>query len=134
MRKLIAIAMCGMAVTGVLGVAGAAYAGPVEPAAQWNPISGTVHSDGSWTLYPTQRHKTDPGDMYLDLQDNVDGGLCVELVSSGRVFAGPVCWNAGEYGVKTVATNVKAPTTFSVQAKKGASGGSNNAWGGSFFY
>jgi len=100
-------------------------------AAQGNNISGTVNGDGSWTTGSVTRHKTTRGDIYLDLTDNVDGGLCVRLVSlrNGSTFGGN-CWNAGEYGVKTLATDVLADTVFRVDARKRVAGGSNNQWGG----
>lgn len=109
--------------------------------AKWNDIKGTVHSDGTWTEEKRggPRHKTDTRDrdVVLDLRDNVDGGLCVKLRSlrDDTVFdkKKKTCWAAGEYGPKTLATNVRSGTVFIVDAMKRGHG-RNNDWGGRIYY
>lgn len=105
-------------------------------APRWNRIGFTVHSNATWTSEGVDRHKTSYGNMVLSLSDNMDGGTWVRLrsVHTGLVFAGPVYWAPGTYGDKLVATHVAAGTTFRVEAKKGRSGGTNNQWGGQFYY
>lgn len=128
-------AVCALAVG-----AGSAGAAPVRPAGnpqQWNPVSGDVNSDGAYTLYYTVRHVTTTGNVYLDLTDTVDGGFCVGLATPSdpyNLFAGPVCWSSGQYGQKTVATDVLAGTAFHVVAWKRSTSGSNNHWASSMFY
>jgi hypothetical protein len=111
----------------------------VAPPAKWNKIEGIVHSDGIWTEERRNgpRHKTDTfyGDVVLDLDNNVDGGLCMRFrdfrynTSLGK----PVCWAADEKGPKTVATGVLPRTEFILDIKKGRQG-SNNEWGGRIYY
>jgi hypothetical protein len=100
----------------------------------WNDINGEVNGDGTWTRGGVTRHKTNPGDIVLDLRNNVDGGLYVQLVSlrNGAVF-GNRHWGPGEYGPKCVSEDVRAGTVFRVDAKKGATG-PNNDWGGRIYY
>jgi hypothetical protein len=126
----------------VPGTALAAQNHGMAPApAGWNFIEGDVNSNGEWTAEKRggPRHKTDPSyrDVVLSLDDNVDGGLCVFLrkdePKDKSPFTQVVCWAAGEYGAKTLATRVLPGSAFKVEAMKRGHG-SNNHWGGHIKY
>ena len=122
-----------LTVAAVLATAAGVFAVPTAAfAAQNNDIGGTVYTSGAWTPGSVTRHKTDTGDIKVKITDNLDGGICLRLKSTrtGSIFAGPVCWAAGEYTAKFVAYDVLSGTTFTIEAHKGISGGSNNAWAG----
>jgi hypothetical protein len=115
-------------------------------AAQWypigfniSPIAGTdAGFPTNWTREPPNtrvRTKSGYGSIILNLTDNVDGGLCVVLLAArnGSRF-GRACWEAGEYGKKTLATGVLDATRFTVWATKRHSVPTNNYWGGSIYY
>ncbi|MEU4237523.1 hypothetical protein [Actinoplanes sp. NPDC026619] len=124
-RSLTALAV--LATTaGVFAVPTAAFA------AQNNDIGGEVYTNGGWTPGHVTRHKTDTGDIKVKITNNVDGGICLRLRSttSNSVFAGPVCWVAGEYTAKFVATDVLRGTDFTIEAKKRVATGTNNEWAG----
>ncbi len=102
--------------------------------AQWNRVGYRVNSNATYTGEGRLRTMTSSGNIYLSLDDNLDGGTCVRLrPTRGPVF-GPVCWAPGVYGQKTVATNVRAGTQFYVEAKKGYDRGSNSYWAGWLYY
>jgi hypothetical protein len=115
-------------------------------AAQWYPIGfrilPTPGTDAgfprNWTREPPitrVRAKNGYGNIVLNLTDNVDGGICVVLVAArdGSRF-GRGCWEAGEYGAKTLATNVLDTTRFTVWATKRHYRETNNDWAGSIYY
>jgi hypothetical protein len=113
----------------------------VASAAKWNKIGGSVHPDGTWIGERRNgpRHKTDAsnGDVVLDLDNNVDGGVCVRFHNFRYGTLGePVCWAANEQGPKTLATGVLPGTEFIVDVKKWDTGGqgSHNEWGGRIYY
>lgn len=116
--------------------------GNTASAAKWNKIEGTVHPDGTWTQERRNgpRHKTDAsnGDVVLDLDNNVDGGLCVRFHNFryNTSLGEPVCWAADEQGPKTLATGVLPGTEFIVDVKKWDTGGQggNNEWGSRIYY
>lgn len=140
MRKL-AMILTGPALLtmAALSVPGKASAAPGD--SQWNPIKGTVNSNGQYTA--EERNVSDPrsktdnsyGGVVLDLTNTVDGGLCVKLWDArrGGYFSDEVCWSDGEQSPKTLAKEVKAGTEFFVHAKKRGSG-DNNSWGGRIKY
>jgi hypothetical protein len=111
----------------------------IAPApAKSNKIEGTVRSDGKYTGEKTKtdgRHKTDTVNdaVELDLQKNVDGGLCARVVKFGGAAFDEKCWNAGERGQKILANGVTSGTVFFVEAKKRGTG-SNNDWSGTLIY
>lgn len=93
----------------------------------------------NWTREPPTkfvRTKTTTGDgtIRLFLNDNVDGGVCVRLVNAhkGERLGVTRCWRAGSYGEQILATNVRAPTRFTVWATKrySTTKSTNNVWGG----
>jgi len=136
MRKLL-LALAGATVMAALTAPGTALA------VTKNDMKFDVARNGAWTYEPNKvRHKTDTdGFITLDVNDLGDGGVCVRLVSTRttKVFTGVICWSAGEYGSKTIATGVRVGTAFRVQAKKRRPSGSNNSWGaygryGGFYY
>jgi len=131
MKRLVSLALTATAVAGAVFVSPAAAL-----AAQNNNVSGVVNSDASWTKGQVTRHKSNTGDIKFNLQNNVDGGICLRLRSlrNGSVFAGPVCWAPGEYGAHYLAYDVLENTEFAIDAHKGVSGGSNNDWGGIAWY
>lgn len=103
-----------------------------------NKIEGTVRFDGQYAREKTKtdgRHKTDTVNdaIELDLQKNVDGGLCVRVVKFGGAAFDEKCWTAGEHGQKILANGVTSGTVFFVEAKK-LGPGPNNDWSGTLIY
>jgi hypothetical protein len=110
-------------------------------APRWNAVGFTLSSiPGTWKRDPgppTVRTKTSYGSIVLDLNDNVDYGICVRLLAArnGSVLGYTRCWPAGSYGPQTMATHVLAKTRFTVWATKmHSSQTNNNAWGGRIYY
>lgn len=125
---------------GALGVTGAvllASAGAAE-AASWQHVAATANSNGTWTLGQTVRVKSGTGSIVMKLGDNVDGGLCVRLVSvkTGSVFTGTVCWDAAAKlpSTRTIATQVLTNTQFQIQHRKQHGSRHNSGWGADLYY
>ncbi|GLY30832.1 hypothetical protein [Kineosporia sp. NBRC 101731] len=105
-------------------------------AAGWNSVSGTANSDGSWTYYTRDRHKTSSGPVTINITAATggvtSGGTCFRLrdTTTHSVFASG-CVTA--YGSKSLIANT-GTHTFRIEAQKQWAGGPDNYWGGSLYY
>ena len=71
----------------------------------------------------------------MNLTDNVNYGMCVKLLyARDGSQLGRACWEAGQYGSKTLVTGVPANTRFTVWVTKRSAASSNSYWAGSLYY
>ena len=112
---------------------------PAQAAQQYNNIGFSVHRYGHWTYeIPYKvRNKTDAGEMWMRVGNNVDGGVRVRLIDvhTHRVIpsmvggANGVGWSPSQTGHrKLLARGAPPGLRFAVQAKKDYPGGYDNYW------
>ncbi|MFG1608036.1 hypothetical protein [Actinoplanes sp. NPDC049265] len=125
MTKIGTLALAATAVA--VAVPGVALAG------QANPVEGYTSTGTGWTSYTNQRHDVDGGTITFKPNNLSSGGVCIRLRSArtGSVFSNTICWT--DHSTRTLATGVLANTTFTIDARKQASG-SDTFWSGTMNY
>ena len=119
-------------------------------ASQWNHIGFGLNSSISgigqpfpqdWTREPPTtfvRTKTDSGDIWLFVNDNVGGGLCARLLNArdGSPLGMVRCWaeNPTPNYELLMASGVPRNTRFTVWATKQTSSATDFYWGGYIYY